>query len=122
MAGNPPADAAQPSGMNGMMVLVAIKLKQEPRAPRIHHLLLLVACGKEILNGSLFRIAALADNFHQGHESIELGVWDGHVVTNSCVVMLVLASLSVPPSVSHKKALDVFGRRKDAVYIAISLI
>ena len=35
MAGNPPADAAQPSGMNGMIVTVPRKAAQEPRAPRI---------------------------------------------------------------------------------------
>jgi hypothetical protein len=34
MAGNPPADAAQPSGMNGMMVTIATKLAQAPAAPR----------------------------------------------------------------------------------------
>jgi len=35
MAGNPPADAAQPSGMNGMIVTVPMNDAQEPRAPRI---------------------------------------------------------------------------------------
>lgn len=35
MAGNPPAEVAQPSGINGMMVTVAINVKHEPRAPRI---------------------------------------------------------------------------------------
>jgi hypothetical protein len=35
MAGKPPAEAAQPSGKNGIMVAVATKEKQEPRAPRI---------------------------------------------------------------------------------------
>src|SRR5437879_1927692 len=35
IAGNPPADAAQPSGMNGMMVTVPIMAKQQARAPRI---------------------------------------------------------------------------------------
>src|SRR5579864_1577936 len=34
MAGNPPADAAQPSGMNGIMVTVPIMEKHEPMAPR----------------------------------------------------------------------------------------
>src|SRR5207245_10548131 len=35
MAGNPPADAAQPSGMNGMIVTLPMNDAQEPRAPRI---------------------------------------------------------------------------------------
>ena len=35
ITGNPLADAAHPSGMNGIMVKVAIKEKHEPRAPRI---------------------------------------------------------------------------------------
>src|SRR6267378_4035359 len=35
MAGNPPADSAQPSGMNGMIVAVPMNAAQEPRAPRI---------------------------------------------------------------------------------------
>src|SRR5215470_5656080 len=35
MAGNPPAEAAQPSGMNGMIVMVPMNAAQEPRAPRI---------------------------------------------------------------------------------------
>src|SRR5258706_5628540 len=35
IAGNPPADAAQPSGINGIMVLVVIMLAHAPRAPRI---------------------------------------------------------------------------------------
>src|SRR2546422_4170815 len=35
MAGNPPADAAHPSGMNGMIVTVPRNAPQEPRAPRI---------------------------------------------------------------------------------------
>ena len=39
IAGNPPADAAQPSGMNGMMLTVAINEKQEPMAPRIPNFL-----------------------------------------------------------------------------------
>src|SRR5437870_13605621 len=34
MAGNPPADAAQPSGMNGMVVTVPMNDAQEPRAAR----------------------------------------------------------------------------------------
>src|SRR5262249_29141127 len=33
IAGNPPAEAAQPSGMKGMMVTVPIIAKQQPRAP-----------------------------------------------------------------------------------------
>jgi len=35
IAGNPPADGAHPSGMNGMIVKVAINEKHAPRAPRI---------------------------------------------------------------------------------------
>src|SRR5258708_33205515 len=35
IAENPPAEAAQPFGMNGMMVMVATNAKHEPRAPRI---------------------------------------------------------------------------------------
>src|SRR5260370_38319100 len=35
IAGNPPADAFQPSGLKGMMVTVPIKEKTQPRAPRI---------------------------------------------------------------------------------------
>src|SRR5437879_4477493 len=35
IAGNPPADAAHPSGMNGMIVTVPRNAPQEPRAPRI---------------------------------------------------------------------------------------
>jgi len=35
MAGNPPADAAQPPGMNGMILTVPMNDAQEPRAPRI---------------------------------------------------------------------------------------
>jgi len=35
MAGNPPADAAQPFGINGIMVTVLMKVAQEPSAPRI---------------------------------------------------------------------------------------
>jgi hypothetical protein len=35
MAGNPPAEAAQPLGMNGMMVTVKMKVTVEPSAPRI---------------------------------------------------------------------------------------
>src|SRR5215470_14497782 len=39
MAGNPPADGAQPLGMKGMIVMVARKEKHEPRAPRIPNFL-----------------------------------------------------------------------------------
>src|SRR5215468_2972057 len=39
MAGNPPADASQPSGMNGMMVTVPMNVAREPSAPRIPSLL-----------------------------------------------------------------------------------
>jgi hypothetical protein len=35
IAGNPSADAAHPSGINGIIVTVAIKEKHEPRAPSI---------------------------------------------------------------------------------------
>ena len=35
IAGNPPADAAQPFGINGIIVTVVIKAILEPRAPRI---------------------------------------------------------------------------------------
>ena len=35
IAGNPPADAAQPSGMNGMIVTVATNEATEPSAPRM---------------------------------------------------------------------------------------
>ena len=39
IAGKPPADAAQPSGMNGIIVTVIMNVTQEPRAPRIPNLL-----------------------------------------------------------------------------------
>src|SRR5262245_45233899 len=39
IAGNPPADAAQPSGINGIIVTVAINEKHEPRAPRMPNFL-----------------------------------------------------------------------------------
>jgi hypothetical protein len=35
IAGKPPADAAQPFGMNGMMVTVMTKVTTEPAAPRM---------------------------------------------------------------------------------------
>src|SRR2546426_9454304 len=35
IAGKPPADAAHPSGMNGMMVTVMMKVTTEPAAPRM---------------------------------------------------------------------------------------
>src|SRR5919198_3577358 len=35
MAGNPPADGAQPSGIKGMIVTVPINEKADPRAPRM---------------------------------------------------------------------------------------
>ena len=35
MAGNPPADSAQPSGMKGMIVTVVMNVAMEPRAPKI---------------------------------------------------------------------------------------
>src|SRR5258707_4134686 len=34
MAGNPPAAAFQPSGIKGMIVMVMIKVRQDPAAPR----------------------------------------------------------------------------------------
>jgi len=39
MAGNPPADTAQPSGIKGIIVKVATKEKHAPSAPRIHNFL-----------------------------------------------------------------------------------
>src|ERR1700736_6365199 len=39
IAGKPPADAAQPSGMNGMIVMVIMNVTHEPRAPRIPNFL-----------------------------------------------------------------------------------
>src|ERR1700751_1191070 len=39
IAGNPPAEAAQPPGMKGMIVEVAIIEKHKPRAPRIPNVL-----------------------------------------------------------------------------------
>jgi hypothetical protein len=39
MAGKPPADAAQPSGINGIIVTVIIKVTHEPAAPRIPNFL-----------------------------------------------------------------------------------
>ena len=39
IAGKPPADAAQPSGMNGMIVMVIKNVTHEPRAPRIPNFL-----------------------------------------------------------------------------------
>jgi hypothetical protein len=35
IAGNPPADGAQPSGIKGMMVIVVINVATDPRAPSI---------------------------------------------------------------------------------------
>jgi hypothetical protein len=35
IAGNPPAEAAHPSGKKRMIVEVAVKVPQEPKAPRI---------------------------------------------------------------------------------------
>ena len=35
IAGKPPADGAQPSGMKGMMVTVPMKVRHEPMAPRM---------------------------------------------------------------------------------------
>src|SRR4029077_16479366 len=39
IAGNPPADAAQPPGINGIIVTVIINEAHEPRAPRIPNFL-----------------------------------------------------------------------------------
>src|SRR5215471_16215997 len=50
MAGNPPADGAQPLGMKGMIVMVARKEKQEPRAPRMPHVLFQNPANKSALN------------------------------------------------------------------------
>ena len=35
IAGKPPADAAQPFGMNGIIVAVQMNVTHEPRAPRV---------------------------------------------------------------------------------------
>jgi hypothetical protein len=50
MAGNPPADAAQPFGINGMIVTVAINEKHEPMAPRIPSFLFQNPESKSALN------------------------------------------------------------------------
>ena len=39
IAGNPPANSAQPFGMNGMIVTVVMKVTVEPRVPRIPNFL-----------------------------------------------------------------------------------
>jgi hypothetical protein len=39
MAGNPPADPAQPFGMNGIILTVIMNETHEPRAPRIPNFL-----------------------------------------------------------------------------------
>jgi hypothetical protein len=39
IAGNPPADAAQPSGINGIIVTVIMNVAHEPSAPRIPNFL-----------------------------------------------------------------------------------
>jgi hypothetical protein len=39
IAGNPPAEAAQPSGINGIIVMVVINVTHEPAAPRIPNFL-----------------------------------------------------------------------------------
>src|SRR5580693_6158037 len=39
MAGKPPAEGAHPSGINGIIVMVIIKVTHEPRAPRTPNLL-----------------------------------------------------------------------------------
>jgi hypothetical protein len=50
MAGYPPADAAQPSGINGIIVMVVINVAQEPAAPRIPSLLFLKPKNKSAPN------------------------------------------------------------------------
>ena len=63
-----------------MVEVVADGLQRDPKQ-KFHHLLLLIAGGKELLNGLLFRIAAFSDKFfHQADESVELGVWNGCTV------------------------------------------
>ena len=105
-----------------MVDVVADRL-QGNAEKNFHHMVFPVTRGKELLNGLRFRIAAFADQFsHQAHESIELGVWNGHVVTNSCVVML---RVSFPFCTSFRvpqKALDVFGRRKDEVFLDLKAL
>ena len=39
IAGKPPAEAAQPFGINGIMVAVQMNVTHEPNAPRIPYLL-----------------------------------------------------------------------------------
>src|ERR1700730_4522947 len=41
VAGNPPADAAQPSGIKGIIVTVIMNVTHEPSAPRIPNFLFL---------------------------------------------------------------------------------
>src|SRR5215510_4775183 len=50
MAGNPPADAAQPSGIKGIMVTVPMKAAQEPRAPRMPYFLFQNPAHKSVPN------------------------------------------------------------------------
>jgi hypothetical protein len=50
IAGNPPAEAAQPFGINGMIVMVAANEKHEPRAPRIPNFLFQKPKNKSPLN------------------------------------------------------------------------
>ena len=65
-----------------MVKVVADRLQRDAEQ-KLHHLLLFVACGQEVLNGLFFRIAAFADKFsHQGHEGIELGIRNRRVVVN----------------------------------------
>lgn len=75
-----------------MVYVVADRLLRDTNS-KLHHLLLLVACGKETLNCSLFRIS------------------------NARVSFPFCTSFHVP-----QKRLDVFGRSKDAAYVGITLI
>ena len=50
IAGNPPADAAQPFGINGIIVTVPINDKHEPAAPRIPNFLFQNPKNKSALN------------------------------------------------------------------------
>jgi hypothetical protein len=50
---------------------------------KLHHLLLLVASRNERLKSFIFDIAAFSDDFRdQGHQSIELCVWNGLTIEN----------------------------------------
>lgn len=45
------------------MVKVVADCLQGDAEQKLHHLLLLVACGQKLLNGLFFRVAAFADKF-----------------------------------------------------------